>query len=336
MLRRLTFACLWASLAVTSLAVACGGDDGVGQDLDFPDAIGEIGADAAADLDSATGSDREADAETGPDSEADSEANSEADSEAEVDSEADSETDSDAGPDLPPLPICPPDMVPVPAGPFLFGPPPLEQVVDLPDYCLDRVEVSAAHFLACVADGGCLSYDGWDLCAQVDALTPTQCRDDQLDHPANWIDWFRAEAYCTWAHKHLPTQQEWEKAARGPDGMTYPWGDDIDCADAHVERSEFFDACVGFAGLPDTLVPVESYSEVPSPYGAINLVGNVKEWVEFREDTTLPPPEDARAYAKGGAWFEGEVLILPELRDATLSPDISTQGHGFRCAADPL
>ncbi len=227
-------------------------------------------------------------------------------------------------------------MVAVPAGPFLFGPLKFEAVVDLPDYCLDRVEVSAADFLACVADQGCLSYDGWELCAQVDALTPTQCRDDQLDHPANWIDWFRAEAYCAWAQKRLPTQQEWEKAARGPDGMTYPWGDDLDCADAHVERGEAYDACLGFQGLPDTLVPVDSYSEVPSPYGAINLVGNVKEWVEFRDDTSQPPPEGKAAYAKGGAWFEGDVLILPELRDSTLGPGLSSQGHGFRCAADPL
>lgn len=319
MLRRLAVACL-----IAALAAGCGDDDGAGQGSDSFDTIGEIGGDADADADGA--------ADLGPDGETTDDAGVDPG----PDAQADADADADGGPEIPPLPTCPDGMVAVPAGAFLFGPLPLEQVVDLPDYCLDRVEVSAADFLACVAAGECLSYDGWELCAQVDAMTPTQCRDDQLDYPANWIDWFRAESYCRWANKRLPTQQEWEKAARGPDGMTYPWGDAIDCADAHVERGEFFGACLGFAGLPDTLVPVEAYAEVPSPYGAINLVGNVKEWVEFREDTSQPPPEGKKAYAKGGAWFEGEVLVLPELRDSLLGPGVSSQGHGFRCAADPL
>jgi formylglycine-generating enzyme required for sulfatase activity len=227
-------------------------------------------------------------------------------------------------------------MVAVPAGPFLFGPQPLEQIVDVAAFCIDRTEVDAAAFIDCAAASGCLSYDGWELCAQVDDLTPNQCRTDRLDHPANWIDWFRAESYCAWANKRLPTAAEWEKAARGPAGMTYPWGDAIDCSDAHHDRGEFFPDCLGFSGLPDTTVPVEAYGDVASPYGAINLVGNVKEWVEFRADTSQPPPDGQKAIAKGGAWFEGDVLILPELRDSLLGPGVSSQGHGFRCAADPL
>ncbi|MCB9727164.1 MAG: hypothetical protein H6746_01640 [Deltaproteobacteria bacterium] len=57
--------------------------------------------------------------------------------------------------------------------------------------------------------------------------------------------------------------------------------------------------------------------------------------MEHRADTSRPPPDDKPAYAKGGEWREGDSLILPELRDSFLAPDLTSQGHGFRCAADP-
>jgi formylglycine-generating enzyme required for sulfatase activity len=183
-----------------------------------------------------------------------------------------------------------------------------------------------------VAEDGCEGYEAWPSCAEVGARTPNQCRDDRLDHPANWIDWYRAVEFCTWRGGHLPTPEEWEKAARGPDGRTFPTGERLRCDQAHYERSEVYSACLGFGGLADESVPVDTYDAVPSPYGAINLAGNVNEWVDYRADREEPPPEDEYGLSKGGHWSDGIDAVQATARDSGLGPDRTSAHNGFRCA----
>ena len=237
----------------------------------------------------------------------------------------------------PPPPACPEDhgeMAFVSGGLFPFCP--CGETTKLPHFCIDRTEVRAADFQACIEDGGCEGYEAWELCQTVDDLTPHQCRDDRPNHPANWIDWYRALAYCEWAGKRLPNAGEWEKAARGPDGLPYPWGEGIGCERAHYGRGPVYADCLGYGGLPDALIEVDAYGDVPSPYGAIQLAGNVKEWVDHREDPSQPPDPNGFALSKGGSWREGQGQLLSAGGDGLLGPDITSQGHGFRCAAAPL
>ena len=234
-------------------------------------------------------------------------------------------------------PVCPflgGEMVFVPAGAFRFGPGGERR--ELPGYCIDRTEVSAAAFRRCVAAGVCRGYEDWPLCRRLEPSTPHQCRDDRSDAPANWVDWYRAEQFCRWAGKRLPTAEEWEKAARGSDGRVYPWGDEMSCDRAHVARGSVFSGCRGHGGLPDRPVSVLDYADVPSPYGAIQLIGNVREWVDHRADPALPAAADASAESRGGAWREGGALLAAFARDRLLGPGIATEAHGVRCAAPPL
>ncbi len=248
-----------------------------------------------------------------------------------LDGEPDPERDGgpDAGPDEG-LPVeCPDDMVLVPAGDFPFGRD--GELRDLPDFCVDVTEVPAGAYLDCVDDGACDGYAAWEMCIAGEERRPHQCRDDRLDHPANWIDWYRAEQYCRWAGKRLPHEGHWEKAARGPQGSTYPWGEGVDCRKAHVARAAPFDACLGVDGLPDLPVEVHAYGDVPSPYGAINLVGNVREWLDLRIDREVLPPEDEMGIAKGGDWRSSFDQVMNSDRDGTLAVSRSSRGHGFRC-----
>ena len=234
-------------------------------------------------------------------------------------------------------PRCPAtggDMVLVPAGDFVYGLPP-GRITTLSDFCIDRLEVAAVDFQDCLADGACEGYDTWEMCRQIGESSPNQCRDDRPAHPASWVDWFRAEQYCAWAGKRLPSEEEWEKAARGTDGRTYPWGEGITCERAHYSRGGVYDECVDYGGLPNTLVPVDSYADWPSPYGALNMIGNVCEWIDHRDDPSRPPPEGVPGRCKGGTWRQSEFWIYAFSVDSTLAPGITEEGRGFRCAAEP-
>ena len=244
--------------------------------------------------------------------------------------DVDAQIVADAGEDaMAPPTACPEDMVLVPAGIFPFGR--MNMGVNLPAFCIDRTEVTARAFLECAADGACDSYENWPACAEVGPRTPNQCRDDRLEYPANWVDWFRADQFCRWRGGHLPTTQEWEKAARGPDGWRYPTGDRINCDWAQYSRVDPFVDCIDHAGLSNETVPVLAYSDAPSAYGAINLAGNVKEWVDFRDDRTMEP-EGRYGVSKGASYREGVDHMDAFIDNTQLGPDRTSGGHGFRCA----
>ncbi|GEM_PF-3405967 len=225
-------------------------------------------------------------------------------------------------------------MVHVPAGVFLFGQ--AEKKTKLPAFCADKYEVSAAAFNACVKAGGCEGYSKWPQCKDGGKGAPNQCLSKPGDLPANFIDWYRANAYCKWAKKRLPTAEEWEKAARGTDARIYPWGSAIGCMHAHYERGQGFNLCKGFGGKADKPVSAKEYAKWASPWGTVQMAGNLREWIDYRKDRTKPPDENGYGISKGGDYREGKAGVAIIVSYGLLGPGVSSDGHGFRCVADPL
>lgn len=151
------------------------------------------------------------------------------------------------------------DMVLIPSGPAILGDGDVlslegPQLYDVPAFEIDRFEVTNAQFSAFVEATGAAPSGFFD----VDEL-------NQPDQPVTGVLWKQAEAYCRWAGKRLPTEIEWEKAARGTDGQTYPWGDAQTLNLAHLEADE--------------PAPVHAFESDVSPYGVRGMAGNVSEWV---------------------------------------------------------
>lgn len=133
-----------------------------------------------------------------------------------------------------------------------------EHQVWLDEFEIDVYEVTVAQYAAFVAETGWRLPGDWR----------TETRHPAGNLPVTHVAWPDAAAYCEWAGKRLPTEAEWEKAARGTDERRYPWGNEWDGARAAVSVS-----------VETGPVPVGSYPEGASPYGALDMAGNVHEWV---------------------------------------------------------
>jgi formylglycine-generating enzyme required for sulfatase activity len=197
--------------------------------------------------------------------------------------------------------------------------------VYLDAFWIDRTEVTNGEYQRCVEDGAC------------DPLSETKSYSRDIyygasefdDYPVIYVDWEQANAYCAWAGKRLPTEAEWEKAARGTDKRIYPWGEGIDCDHANYGN------CVG-----DT-ARVASRAQGASPYGALNMAGNVQEWVAdwYNEDNDAHsrnrnpqgPDSGERRVQRGGSWYDTQGGLRAADRSDD-DPSFSSDTVGFRCA----
>jgi serine/threonine-protein kinase len=252
-------------------------------------------------------------------------------------------TQSVAAPDsLVPEGTLPPiDLVLVPAGPFTMGcnaehDPHCERdelpshEVTVGAFQLDRVEVTVAEYAACVKAGRCTS-DGLgegEFC--------NWTRPDRLEHPINCVDWNQASAYCEWVSMRLPTEAEWEKAARGDGRRVYPWGNEPPTCRLAV-MDDGGDGCG-----KDSTWPVGSKPEGASPFGALDMAGNVWEWVADRYDvgyyarSPAQDPQGAEAGIergeRGGSWLSSEIADLRTSERQSSPASYRNYNLGFRCA----
>ena len=222
-------------------------------------------------------------------------------------------------------------MVLVPAGEFTMGSDegdddeqPIHRVV-LDSFYLDTFEVTNGRFAKFVA--AIQSEPPWGF---ADQETPVV----QAERPVRWVNWLEATGYCLWAGKRLPTEAEWEKAARGTDGRTYPWGNDPPTA-AH--------AVFGLKEGDETVSPIGNRTSGSSPYGVHDLAGNLYEWVtDWYDDAfyTQNTPSNPRGPSEGTAKVQrgGSYINSPyRLRAAFRTKGDPTEHDphvGFRCAQD--
>ena len=193
-------------------------------------------------------------------------------------------------------------------------------MVTVSAFCMDLTEVTVAAFVMCTASQ-CTAPFSYPYCNR--ELT------GRNSHPVNCVSWFRATAFCRWRGGDLPTDAQWEYAARGTDGRTYPWGNDVP------------------PSLPCALLrstcPVRSFPSLNSPFGLFDMGGNVWEWTAdwyagYTEAAATNPtgPSSGTSHAlRGGAGTSGASGLRAAAR-ATFAVTDRSETVGFRCARPPL
>jgi len=251
------------------------------------------------------------------------------------------------------------EMITVPAGPFVRGVPRVaralrdveRKTVELPAFRIDRDEVTVARYRRCYAEGGCKppSVDGEPDPATVseDSETTPKLRGcnwgvaGRDKHPINCVDYAGARAYCAWVGARLPTELEWEKAARGGDARRYPWGVwDRTCKRLVWDSGN----SIPTRGCSKrSTAEVGTYPGGDSPFGVHDMAGNVWEWVggmyvegEYADpqtDATLAPGQ-AYGVVRGGGWGrdDGDALAHDVTTRFMWFKEHRIEGVGFRCA----
>jgi formylglycine-generating enzyme required for sulfatase activity len=205
-----------------------------------------------------------------------------------------------------------------------------EHIVYLDGYWMDLTEVTVGMYAACVKAGVCSAVEP----AQSDKYQDYFTNPRFVQFPVVNVDWEQAGAYCKWAGRRLPTEAEWEMAARGAHGLIYPWG--AQAPDA--SRAQFnADAPAAVGQLPSGA----------SPYGLLDMAGNVWEWVQDRYQAdyyTMSPGQDPGGpvegemrVLRGGSWAEKPervYLLRTAARSKAQASTVSSM-FGFRCAQSP-
>jgi formylglycine-generating enzyme required for sulfatase activity len=226
------------------------------------------------------------------------------------------------------------EMVLVPEGVFTMGSDegkadekPAHQVY-LDTYYIDKYEVTNALYKMCVIAGAC------EL-----PTSKTRYNDSQYaQHPVVYVDWNMAKVYCEWRGAKLPTEAEWEKAARGTDGRSFPWS----TSNLTCDKANFLGTCVGDTNN------VGRYPNGISPYGAYDMIGNVWEWVaDWYSETyyaTYPsdqwlsnptgPENGLYRVLRGGSWSSFDTGTYTFDRFMS-KPTFADNNRGFRCARLP-
>lgn len=230
---------------------------------------------------------------------------------------------------------------------FFLGP---EHTVTLDAFWIDQTQVTNAMYARFVAETGYVTETerrgaGWVFNGEEFIETqgadwrhprgPDSSIDGMDSYPVVQVTWEDASAYCAWAGRRLPTEAEWEKAARGEDGRTFPWGEGIDCTRANYATRAGGGYCVG------GLTPVGAYPAGASPYGALDMAGNAWDWtsdwwqndyytVSPAENPTGPPSGDRKAQ-RGGAWYSFDLQAQSAYRYPHVPSD-AYDSVSFRCA----
>lgn len=241
--------------------------------------------------------------------------------------------------------LCPAGMIYIEAGEFRMGATledanaqPNEKasgdvpqrLITLSPYCIDRTEVSYGQFT-----------EYFRILNRAFLTPPTPAADSQAsinDLPVVNVTWEDALAFCEYQGKTLPTEAQWEKAARGTNGRIYPWGNEWDADRASSARS-----------LPVGFRPVDSYPNGASPYGVLNMAGNASEWVRdwyqpnYYEPTSMPTADpqgpsgspSSQRVVRGGSIVDSPELLRTSARRGASPAAQSPRGYpdvGFRCA----
>lgn len=252
----------------------------------------------------------------------------------------------------------PEDMIRIPGGMFLMGsdsnnsgpfPPSIDELpqsqVYVRTFYIDRYEVTESQYLEFLNSTGSKKYPGYWM----EGGRPDIYPEGHESYPVSDIDWMDARDYCQWAGKRLPTEMEWEKAARGQDGRIWPWGDVfVEGWSNTAEISSKWPSPKGQEIFPvkGWKAPVGSHPEDKSPYGVYDMAGNVQEWTSSAYATYRGNPArtveatDRFRVLRGGSYLAKAEFSRAAYRNAvmpTIGPSESDGWHsdytyGFRCA----
>ncbi len=237
-----------------------------------------------------------------------------------------------------------PEMIKIPAGPFVMGSDSGHvderpaHTVNLVEFAIDRLPVTNAQFADFLNSAGLTGPSGEKLFDHDDPDARIHHRDSRWiadagaeRHPVVEASWAGASAYCAWRYARLPTDAEWEKAARGQKGRRFPWGNEA----PDIQRARFG------AGWHDT-APVDAHPAGASPYGVLDMAGNAWEWVssayrpypyraeDGREDRTPGPIRATRGGGQDSA--ADEITTTQRGRNLSRNPAAGHHNIGFRCS----
>jgi hypothetical protein len=217
-------------------------------------------------------------------------------------------------------------MISIPAGTYVMGralgadnEQPMHSV-SLAAFELAHTEVTIDAYQACVTAGGCTVTPGVD-----DNDEPCNAGQPEREgHPINCVSWHQASAYCSWVGKRLPTEEEWEYAARGTDGRRFPWGD---------ASPSNLNLCWSSSVSRISTCPVGSFPAGDSPFGVADMQGNVWEWTSSGySDSYDQPRTDTARVSRGNSWRSDESLYVSTTFRVGRDPGVHRDDVGFRCA----